>query len=107
MRGIPGPHEPIAGTQAMSSRWWSFFSQQFGPQSAQTITPTGSPFIFQAPNYRGVLMVSGGTISGVTYSQEGKVYYPTGQTAGCFPMAGTDFLELTYTVAPTLTYIPI
>lgn len=108
MRGIPGPHEPITDDgKPISPRWWSFFSQQFGPQKAQQITPTGSPFVFKSPNYRGVLLVSGGTVSAVTYSQENTVYYPTGQVAGCFPMAGADFLKLTYTVAPTLTYVPL
>lgn len=90
----------------MTQPWWTFFAQQFGPQKIQGVTPNGSPYVFKAQNFRGSLMISGGTVSSVQYSQDGINYIPTGQTAGCFPMAGGDFVKITYSVAPTMNYVP-
>ena len=108
MRGILSPNQPLVDKDGRATQsFWSFLAQQFGPQSAQLIALGASPFTWQAPNYRGVLFVSGGTVSAVTYSQDNTSYLATGQVAGCFPMAGNDFVKITYTVAPTLNYVPI
>lgn len=108
MRGMFSPSQPIVDARGVTlPQFWSFLAQQFGPQSAQSVTVGASPFTWQAPNYRGVLFISGGTVSAVTYSQDNTTFYGTGMTNGPLPMAGMDFVKITYTDSPTLTYIPL
>lgn len=47
-------------------------------------------------------VVSGGTVSSITYSRDGSTFDATGQTAGSFMVNPGDRLRITYTVAPTV-----
>ena len=74
------------------------------PPAPEDITPGGSPYTFTSVG-RGFALVSGGTVTSITWSRDGSTYYATGQTAGFFPMELTDSLIITYAAAPTLTFI--
>ena len=66
-----------------------------------------SPFTFQNTTGRSVdLIVSGGTVSGITFSRDNVTFYGVGQTAGLFWLSPYDYLRVTYTVAPTITLVP-
>lgn len=91
------------------SRVWYFFLQGLwkgSPPSAESaVTPTASPFTYVAAE-RGFMIVTGGTVGVVQFSRDGSTNYITGQTAGCFPLSQGDTLILTYSVAPTMTWVP-
>lgn len=74
------------------------------PPASETITVGASPYLFTSLGI-GHALVSGGTVSSITWSRDGSTYLATGQTAGFFPLELTDSIIITYTVAPTLTFI--
>lgn len=68
------------------------------------ITPGASPYAYTAPAI-GNLVITGGTVSAVTLTHAGgsPVSVPT---AGIIPVMAGDIVTVTYTVAPTMTFIP-
>lgn len=77
------------------------------PVVAAAITPTGSPFVYQnLDNYRETVIISGGTVSDISIGRNGVTYYTTGLTSGAFDLDNGDYIQVTYTGAPTMTKIP-
>ena len=75
------------------------------PESA--ITPGASPYVYQNDtDYDQDIIVSGGTVSAITFSRDGAAYYATGIITGMFRLSPLDYLKTTYTVAPTMTKVP-
>lgn len=71
------------------------------------ITVGASPYAYQ--NVDGVplnVMVSGGTVSAIDYSQDANTWYSQGQTAGIFIINPNDYTRVTYTAAPAMTKVP-
>jgi len=82
---------------------WIVWLQQLASQPAApfTVTPTGSPFSYLASG-AGSLSVSGGTVSAITLTRGGETV-PIGNLV---PMVNNDVATITYSVAPTLSFIP-
>ncbi len=96
----PGSHNDAA--------WYRYFQQNESgtpPSSEMPVTIAGSPFSFTAPS-KGFVILSGGTVGNVMFSRTTGTFYLTGQTAGVFPMAQNDVLKVTYSVRPTLIFVP-
>ncbi len=67
------------------------------------LTPAASPFDLINTTYKPLrFVISGGTVSSITYSRDGSTFDSTGLTAGSFEVAPGDRLRITYTVAPTI-----
>ncbi len=64
----------------------------------------GSPWHYTAPN-NGTLIVSGGTVSNIAITR-GTTTIQTGVTAGAFTLDLNDTVAVTYSAAPTLTFLP-
>lgn len=62
-----------------------------------------SPAVVQAP-FRGYVNVQGGTVSAVDLSRDGGANYFT-ISGGLVPVFTGDFVQITYTVLPTVTMI--
>lgn len=78
-----------------------------GP-SRLAITPTASPADIINTGFAPIrLLVSGGTVSAITYSRDGTTFDATGLTAGAFDVAPGDRIRITYTVAPTVVQMSI
>ena len=86
----------IAGDGGDSSRSYA----------AKTITVGGSPFSYTATG-NGMVIVSGGTVSLVQFSRDGTTFLSVGFTAGIVPVRKKDIVRVTYTVAPTMTFVPL
>ncbi len=69
------------------------------------VSVSASPFSYVADGY-GSVIVSGGTVSAIAFSRDGTTFFATGQTAGMFRLNTGDTLRVTYTVLPTLTFVP-
>jgi hypothetical protein len=81
------------------------------PQSVQNatqknITPTGSPFAYTAPA-NGSLIINGGTVSAITLTRPGDTAVTLGQTGGLVSVQAGDVVTVTYSVAPTMTFLPL
>jgi hypothetical protein len=72
--------------------------------AAEAVTPGASPTTFTA-NRDGHLIVRAGTVSQIDYVRNGTASQ-IGVTAGLFPLLQGDGIKITYTVAPTVTFIP-
>lgn len=69
-----------------------------------SVVPTGSPFSYTAPAY-GTLNIAGGTVSQVAVKRNG-VTTNLGGIVGHFLMSKGDTYVVTYSAAPTLSFIP-
>lgn len=107
-RNVPTYEQPIIVGKNTSSAWYRYLQQnELGtpPLAENAVTPTPSPFIYTAPR-KGFLIVQGGTVSVVQFSRSGT-FHTTGQTQGIFPLDQFDQLKITYSVTPTLTWVPM
>lgn len=73
-------------------------------QPVAVISVGASPFTYKAPA-AGSVAVTGGTVSIIAISRQGTSV-TTGLTAGLISLSRFDSLVVTYTVAPTMTFIP-
>lgn len=74
-----------------------------GTAPPQAVAVGASPFIFTAPD-RGVVLISGGTVTSVDYIRKGLAYGMAG-AGGAVPVLGSDGVRVIYTVAPTIWFI--
>lgn len=107
-RTTPAYTEPLVtkdNTTASWYRWFQNLDKGLPPSSELAVTVTASPWIYTAPS-QGFVIVTGGTVSLVQFSRMPGTFYPTGQTVGTFPVSQNDQLKITYTVMPTITFVP-
>lgn len=70
------------------------------------ITPTGSPFTYQnTSNYDAFVIVKGGTVSLIEFTRNNVAFFDVGVIAGMFYLGPSDRIRVTYTVAPTMSYV--
>lgn len=74
------------------------------PPAPAAIVVGASPYTYTAPS-NGCVVVSGGTVSLVQLGRAGA-FLATGVTTGVFPVSAGDQIKVTYTVAPTMTFLP-
>lgn len=107
---LPSSAQPIGKTPdgkpvGITPVWQRFFNS-FVSAAAPSVVPslTASPYSFLAGG-RGNLLVTGGTVTQITL-QRGTTILATGLTSGFIPVANGDIVEVTYSVAPTVTFVP-
>lgn len=72
------------------------------------ISPGASPYTYRNTNsYPINVIIQGGTVSSITFSRDNITNYNTGITTGIVTLSSGDYLTVTYTVAPTMTQIPL
>ena len=103
---LPSALEPVAGSGGnVTPSWFRFFaSLAAGSQAVSAVTVTASPFAYASPS-NGSLSVSGGTVSAISLKR-GNTAVALGVAAGLLPAATGDTFTITYTVAPTVTFLP-
>ena len=105
---IPKFDIPLTDGKFTTKSWYFFLQALFnGIPSAdvENIPVEASPFRFQA-KARGSLIINGGTVSQVTFSRDGVNSFVTGQVHGMFPVNAGDYLTISYSVSPTVTFAP-
>lgn len=112
LNNLPTFQTPLtadAGGKRITGKDWYFFFaglfQGLPPALPMPITVGASPFTY-SPSVKGNVFVSGGTVSQIQFSRDGTNIYPTGAIAGPFQINANDRLIVTYTVIPTMTFIP-
>jgi hypothetical protein len=104
----PTYNQPLTVGQVTSKDWYFFWQgiwKGLAPEAEVALTPTASPYTYSAPR-KGFVIVSGGTVSQIRFSRNGTTFYNVGATAGTFTLNAADRLEVTYTVVPTMTFVP-
>lgn len=105
---MPDVNQPLTVSGVIASGWFRFWQGLWSGAPTgylSAVTPSGSPFTYTAP-FGGTLIVDGGSVSGIQYSRDGETFYTTGQTQGMLPVSQGDQLVLTYSGAPTVTFVP-
>ena len=105
---MPTYTEALQTANATTRGWYTFWlgllqGQPVGAPIA--IVPGVSPFSYVAP-LGGTVILTGGTVSKIEVSRDGVKFYSTGQTSGMFPLSMGDTLRVTYSVVPTMTFVP-
>lgn len=107
-RQAPTYEVPIADTASGNThkswyRWFRDTEKGTPPSQELAIKITASPYTYIAPS-KGFVVINGGSVSQVAFTRVGT--YTTGQTAGMFPVSANDKLTITYSGAPTITFVP-
>lgn len=105
MLPLPNVLQEFVNRAGIIKNPWIQYLQQFtiAPPSFIDITLTGSPFEYIARE-PGNLFVSGGTISLITLTRGTETLTVTGSIL--IPVAVADVVEITYSVLPTIKFIP-
>lgn len=104
---LPSLDQPMVDTKTgIPTTAWQRFLQHFQDQPPAIDNPAAgsSPFSYEFST-DGALAVVGGTVSLIQYSRA-RVTFTTGLTSGIIPGSMGDTIVITYTVAPTLWFIP-
>jgi hypothetical protein len=104
---IPPFTSPITGKDGrLTDDWWKYFDKVSKPntKTPAAVTLTASPCVLTADD-DGLYIISGGTVSAVEIQRNGAAYVNFGVVAGSFPVQKSDSLRITYTVAPTATFL--
>jgi len=83
--------------------WPCFFPEPCASPGALLAWTLGASPAQVGPGWTGTWIISAGTVSSVQLTR-GGVTVNCGQVAGMFPVTKSDFLTITYTVAPTVTF---
>jgi hypothetical protein len=105
---LPNFNVPLSRQGITEKDWFLFWANLFGglpPGNETALTIGASPYTYTA-GVKGSLIVSGGTVSAIAFSRNGSTFYSTGQAAGMFPLNARDSLRITYTVLPTVVFVP-
>lgn len=106
---MPRSQTPVESGGLMDKDWYRFHVSMYNavtlgaPQPAQAIEVGASPFVYQAV-IRGQAHVGGGTVSAVEFSRNGTDWYDAGITAGFVEMDARDYLRVTYSGLPAVTF---
>lgn len=103
---VPSASTPVVTTgRLVTPAWLRFFTLLLAqPAPVAAVALTGSPLSFTASE-RGTAFIIGGTVSAIQITRA-RATFTTGQTSGNVPLAQGDTLIVTYTVAPTVSFVP-
>lgn len=103
---LPNQRVPIAKEGGIVNEAWSRFFQGLvsPPSQVEPVTVGASPFDFTSSE-PGSLVVRAGTVSAISLVRGGSAL-ALGVTSGLIPVGIDDTIRITYTVAPTVTFIP-
>jgi hypothetical protein len=73
-------------------------------QPAQSVAVGTSPFTYTAA-FSGTLSITGGAVSALSLIRQGTLI-ALGITSGLIPLSRLDLLQITYSAAPTVTFLP-
>jgi len=102
---VPSSQQPIAGPGGIITPAWLRFLNAIvaAPGAIVTVTPGASPYTFSAGE-SGTLRIAGGTVSSIVLTRSGtSVSFGTTATV---PVVNGDSVVTTYSVAPTINFIP-
>ena len=77
------------------------------PTGPVELVPSQSPFVYvNGDNIEERLLVSGGIVGTIEYSDDNSKFFPTGLSAGVFDVGPGQALRVPYTAVPTIVKMP-
>lgn len=103
---VPNSNQPLVDSRGfVTPVWQRFFGALLGsPAAISPVTVSASPTSFTA-SQRGTVGISAGTLTAVTLTRAGTVV-ALGTTRSV-TVANGDVVTVSYTVAPTINFIPL
>lgn len=106
--GLPSQTLPIndAKSGLLASIWYQFFvriAQLSAEQPISTVTPGASPYTYTASTIGHLIVTNGSGLTIILARGSGST---TCQSGVFIPMAANDTVTVTYSVAPTIKFIP-
>lgn len=87
--------------------YWKNVAASNSATACSNITVGASPFTYQNTTaYPADVIVSGGTVTLSEFTRDNATFYDTGSYYGMFTLSPNDRLRVTYTAAPTMTFVP-
>ena len=99
----------VDGVKKLKNPWIQYLQQfTIAPPKFTDLTLDGSPFEYHARE-PGNIFVSGGTVSGITLTRGVDTITVAPNTANprLIPVAVADSVTITYSVLPTVKFIPL
>ena len=102
----PPNNVPLVGDdKTVESIWSQFFTSLVAAAAPIDVVNAGaSPYSYTA-GFPGNLLIQGGTVSNLTLTRA-RVSISLSATSGFVPLAQGDIVDITYSVIPTLWFIP-
>lgn len=106
MQPLPNQVAPIANSDLTIKSPWNSYLQQFtqAPAAAITNVVSVSPYIFVARE-PGNLIISGGTISSISFKRGSVTIDLTGQRI--IPVSISDSVTIAYSFMPSVQFLPL
>lgn len=103
---VPNSNQPLVNSGGyITPVWQRFFGALLGsPAAISAIAVGASPISFTA-SQRGTVAISGGTLTAVTLTRSGIVVALG--TSRTVMVANGDVVTVSYSVAPTINFIPL
>lgn len=103
---VPNSNQPLVNSGGfITPVWQRFFGALLGsPAAIAPVTVAASPTSFTA-SQRGTVGISAGTLTAVTLTRAGTVI-ALGTTRSV-TVANGDVVTVTYSVAPTINFVPL
>lgn len=90
----------------LTPAWRAWFNAVFGtPGAIAQLTPGVSPYTYM-PNVPGFALIIGGTVSNLALIRGRVTIASLGFVAGFVPLSLKDQLVVTYSVVPTMWFVP-
>ncbi len=109
MQPFPSVIQNFVDTFQKIKNPWIQYLQQFttSPPPFMPVTVGSSPFSYQADE-PGNLFISGGTVSGITLTRgpDTITVFPSTANPRLVPVAVADIVGVTWSVLPTIKFIP-
>ncbi|MFB9952031.1 hypothetical protein ACFFP0_24545 [Rhizobium puerariae] len=104
---VPSSVQPISGGGGIvTTVWQRFFNALVAPPAAvESVSVSASPFAYKAAQ-TGSLAIMGGTVTDVSFKRAGATVVIPGGTP-LIPVANGDEVTITYSAAPTISFIPM
>ena len=95
-------------TGLLTQAWHGYLAQLAGEPGPilPNIAVGPNPFAYKAPS-GGTLSVTGGTVSSITLARARVSGVNVGFTSGSVAVGANDVVTITYSVAPTVNFIPL
>jgi len=103
---VPNSNQPLVDKNGYITQVWQRFlgSLLGSPEAIAPVAVSASPSTFTAAG-RGSVAISGGTLTNVTLNRSGTTV--SLGTSRAITVANGDVVTVTYTVAPTINFIPL
>lgn len=100
------PLQDIDGNVTVLKNAITTLANSYTTLPSNIVVPTSGVAYQNTQTYTVDLLVSGGTVTAITFSRDNVTYYSTGVVSGTIRLSPGDYVKFTYSVVPTVIAVP-